>query len=86
MSEPTLDEMIDTLWDRERSLYACGSDSTRTFRAIRNTLERLRDEQHAGLSWNGFNVYGDKKSIEEVKRIVEFEIARALPSQWKNKP
>jgi hypothetical protein len=32
----------------------------------------------AGLSWNGFNVWGDKKSIEEVSRLVYFENTRGI--------
>lgn len=30
------------------------------------------------LVWNGFNVRGDAASIKEVKRLVEFEAARAV--------
>lgn len=30
------------------------------------------------LSWNGFNVQGDRASIAEVKRLVEFESARRI--------
>lgn len=27
------------------------------------------DIEYSGLSWGGFNIFGDRKSIEEVKRL-----------------
>ncbi len=37
------------------------------------------DTDLSGLSWNGFNIAGDKKSVDEVKRLMNLEDrARAL--------
>src|SRR3954468_7585737 len=37
---------------------------------------RLDGLQFSALSWNGFNLFGDSKSIEEVRRLM-FQEARA---------
>ena len=34
----------------------------------------------SAISWNGFNLFGDKKSIDEVKRLMTME-ARAIALQ-----
>lgn len=52
-------------------------------KSVGTELARLRAELDAlrswsCLSWRGFNVRGDAASIKEVKRLVEFEAARAV--------
>ncbi len=37
------------------------------------------EAEQSMLSWNGFQVHGDRASIAEVKRLVEFEAARRIP-------
>jgi hypothetical protein len=35
-----------------------------------HSLPGDREVSHSGLSWNGFNVFGDRKSIDEVGRLM----------------
>jgi hypothetical protein len=34
---------------------------------------KLLDQELSGLSWNGFNLAGDRKSIDEVRRLMHLE-------------
>ncbi len=34
---------------------------------------KILDSEISGLSWNGFNIAGDRKSIDEVRRLMNQE-------------
>ena len=36
---------------------------------VNDFYDALRHLEHSGMSWSGFNVFGDDKSIKEVKRL-----------------
>jgi hypothetical protein len=45
--------------------------------AITALRAALAQEKSSGLSWSGFNIYGDSTSVKEVRRLIEFEGARS---------
>ena len=54
----------------------------RVWAAMLAVAPRTEPEAVSGLSWNGFNINGDARSVCEVRRLVEFYAAHQADQAW----
>lgn len=50
--------------------HSHGNDCPQTYQEVRDAWNTRTDATKDGLSWGGFDIKGDSKSLDEVKRLV----------------